>query len=271
MRQLCTTRLQSQLKSPQLIVSSSTPPKAAGLLVPLFFENDECHVLLTKRAAHMRSHAGEVAFPGGKVDPTDRNEVDAALREAWEEVGIEPTSVQVIGTLPNSMPSKHGIPCWAVIGLIPKPRWPSVISYQSDESFDLKLSIDEVDVAFSVPLSTFLGEANHRFSDIEWQGRNIRLHFWDLEVAEFQRASNPIGTLEGAKESICVWGLTARVCSDVISIFRFYLIHDSTRAQFLIEVAKMVYDRQPDYPQLATQVVPLSDSPASVTSSATKL
>src|SRR3982751_1666988 len=74
------------------------PPRPAAVLVALFEEDGEVRVILTRRAAHLRSHTGEVSFPGGRIDPGEEA-VAAALREAAEEVGLEPATVQIVGQL----------------------------------------------------------------------------------------------------------------------------------------------------------------------------
>ncbi|DBA78794.1 TPA: hypothetical protein ACH3X1_008690 [Trebouxia sp. C0004] len=82
-------------------------PKAAAVLVPLFEDTDGVvRVLLTQRSANLSSHKGEVCLPGGKRDPDDADDVQCALREAEEELGLQPSSVQVIAQLPPFI-SKH--------------------------------------------------------------------------------------------------------------------------------------------------------------------
>ena len=73
--------------------------KAAAVLVPIIME-PEPRILLTRRADHLRSHGGQVSFPGGRIDPDDASPEAAALREAWEEVALDPEAVEVIGRLP---------------------------------------------------------------------------------------------------------------------------------------------------------------------------
>ncbi len=77
------------------------PPQRSAVLVLVAGDDDHADILLTERAAHLRAHAAQVSFPGGRVDPGDDGPVGAALREAQEEVGVRPESVQVVGTLPG--------------------------------------------------------------------------------------------------------------------------------------------------------------------------
>lgn len=73
----------------------------SAVLIPLCEKNNELHVVLTKRAEHLRKHAGQISFPGGKVEQSDKGIVDTALRESYEEIGIAPKTVEVIGQLKN--------------------------------------------------------------------------------------------------------------------------------------------------------------------------
>jgi len=77
------------------------PPVAAAVLIGLVQRPDGLAILYTERSPELRSHSGQVAFPGGKIDPTDRDAADAAIREANEEVDLEPADAQVIGFLPR--------------------------------------------------------------------------------------------------------------------------------------------------------------------------
>jgi coenzyme A diphosphatase NUDT7 len=119
-------------------------PKRAGILVPLFFEDGEWKFLYTVRASTMRTHPGDVAFPGGKRDVTDVDDIAAAVREAEEEIGL--ASMEVIGVL-EPMRSKAGLTCTPVVALI---------DYQS---FFPVPNVNEVDEIFSVPVS-FLIDAS---------------------------------------------------------------------------------------------------------------
>ncbi len=86
------------------LVEHVPPPdgtRRAAVLVALFPDGDDVRVVLTKRPLTMPTHAGHLAFPGGRADPEDTDEVATALREAHEEMGIEPSSVEVIGFLPS--------------------------------------------------------------------------------------------------------------------------------------------------------------------------
>ncbi|MBC7682507.1 MAG: CoA pyrophosphatase [Ferruginibacter sp.] len=113
-------------------------------------------ILLTERTAHMSSHAGQIAFPGGKVDATDADASAAALREAWEEVGLAPRYVQVIGELPVYVTGTAFI-VTPVVALV-------------QPGFTLVHQPEEVADAFEVPLAFLMDPAHHRRHALEWDG-----------------------------------------------------------------------------------------------------
>lgn len=117
---------------------SDRAPVRAAVLIPLVMR-DEATVLLTQRPSHMSSHAGQIAFPGGKIDPTDANAIAAALRETHEEVGIESRFIQVLGELPVYT-TGSGFLVTPVLGLL-------------EEGFALAPNPSEVADVFEVPLA----------------------------------------------------------------------------------------------------------------------
>ena len=138
------------------------PPGArvmlAAVLVPLIPREDEVHVLLTQRTAHLKDHPSQVSFPGGRVEGGDENRIETALREAYEEIGLARERVEILGTLPDyDMPS--GFRISPVIGWIEPP-------------FETRLDPVEVASAFEVPLSFLLDPANHQYRRYEFDGRS---------------------------------------------------------------------------------------------------
>nr|XP_002129842.1 peroxisomal coenzyme A diphosphatase NUDT7 [Ciona intestinalis] len=125
--------------------------KPAAVLVPLFEHEEELFVLLTKRTDKVGSHQGDVCFPGGKQDDTDDNIVATALRETWEEIGLKPSQVEVLGAM---------FPTVSYTRLLVTP----VIGFIKDVQ-DVKLNIntDEVDDIFACRLDFFLDSSSHKY------------------------------------------------------------------------------------------------------------
>ena len=120
--------------------------KPAGVLVPIFERDEGMSVLLTQRSAELKHHAGQVSFPGGRMEDSDADVAATAFREANEEVGIASHHITVLGYL-DTMPTITGYAVTPVVGII---------------SADAELSIDrsEVEYAFEVPLSFLLDDRN---------------------------------------------------------------------------------------------------------------
>lgn len=163
----------------------------AAVLVPLFVSDEapeDLAVLLTKRGKRLKTHKGEVCFPGGKRDPEDVDDIATALREAEEEIGLQRDAVRVLGRLPPVL-SKHRLSVHPVIGTIPA------------EFMHTGLNINplEVEAVFSVPLSRFLCADDYRFVDTEFCNKVIRIHHFDCDGYH-------------------VWGLTAHILIEVAKI-----------------------------------------------------
>ncbi len=147
------------------------PLKPAGVLVPIMERQGGLSVLLTQRAADLTHHAGQVSFPGGRMEEHDADVREAALRETHEEVGIEPQLVDVIGYL-DSMPTITGFAVTPVVGLI-------------QGGIEVVVDRTEVDYAFEVPLDYLLDESNDRLCNREFEGRQFRLvefHYNDERI-----------------------------------------------------------------------------------------
>ncbi|MEO8296212.1 MAG: CoA pyrophosphatase [Burkholderiales bacterium] len=129
-------------------LDAAIDPRPASVLVPLVRHGDELRVLLTRRTDHLRNHAGQISFPGGRVDPGDVDAVGTALREAQEEVGLAPQAVRIIGSLP-SYTTVTSFVVTPVVGLIEAGQ---------------VLQIDPFEVAevFEVPLLFLMNPAHHQ-------------------------------------------------------------------------------------------------------------
>ncbi len=137
------------------------PPAPAAVLVP-FVLGPAPGVLLTKRTAHLDKHAGQVSFPGGRIDPEDADADAAALREAWEEIALDPGQVTVLGRLGDFL-TGTGFRITPVIGLLP-PR------------LVFRPSPHEVEAVFELELSVLLDPDAPRLRAREVGGR--RRDFW---------------------------------------------------------------------------------------------
>lgn len=156
---------------------------AASVLVPLVERDNGLCVLLTKRTAHLRDHAGQISFPGGRVEAGDADAVATALREAEEEVGLTRQHVEVIGTLPEY----RTVTRFAVT--------PVVALVQP--SFQLTIDTNEVAEAFEVPLSFLMTPANHQRHVFDFEGK----------PREFLSMSWP--NIQYGNEPFFIWGATA--------------------------------------------------------------
>jgi 8-oxo-dGTP pyrophosphatase MutT (NUDIX family) len=139
--------------------SESPPPRLtpAAVLVPLVKREVELTVLLTQRTSHLAAHAGQVAFPGGRIEASDRDPVQAALREAQEEVGLPADHVCVIGRL-DTYVTGTGYEITPVVGLVRVP-------------YPMRADPDEVADIFEVPLAFIIDTANHERHSREFNGR----------------------------------------------------------------------------------------------------
>ncbi len=131
--------------------------RRAAVLVPLIEREPELTVLLTERTAHLAAHAGQVSFPGGGVEPQDRDDIAAALRETEEEIGLPPDRIDVIGRL-DTYVTRTGFRVEPVVGLVRPP-------------FTLRPDANEVADVFEVPLSVILDPAYPQRRSRMFQGR----------------------------------------------------------------------------------------------------
>ena len=184
---------------------SSRAPALAAVLVPIVMRGPDfaqSTILLTQRAKHMSTHSGQIAFPGGKVDPQDVSHQATALREAQEEVGLDPKHVQVIGELPVYV---TGTAFWVT----------PVIALVTPE-FELTPNPDEVQDVFEVPLSFLMNPAHHRRHVFDWQGKDR--HWFSMPYQESRLGSN--GESEVVERFI--WGATAAMLRN---FYRFLMVH----------------------------------------------
>ena len=137
------------------ILAREQPIRPAAVLVPVV-DHPQPTVLLTQRSAHLNDHAGQISFPGGKIDATDVSPLDAALREAEEEVGLNREFIEPIGYL-DLYGTSFGFRILPAVALV-KP------------GFKLRINHSEVDDAFEVPLAFLMNPANHQTHSKEFRG-----------------------------------------------------------------------------------------------------
>lgn len=144
------------------------PPGLSAVLIPLYGTKDGPALLYTRRSENLRSHPGEISFPGGRVDPTDAGPREAALREAMEEVGLDPGSIQRLAHVVDHQTYRGGMVC-AYVGRVegPPPTTPA--------------SLDEVAEVFLVPLADLLDPEAYESRRIEGMPRDRRVHYWNVQ------------------------------------------------------------------------------------------
>jgi 8-oxo-dGTP pyrophosphatase MutT (NUDIX family) len=160
--------------------------KPASVLVPIV-DRSAPTVLLTLRTAELASHAGQVAFPGGKIDPSDESPVAAALREASEEVGLAPLLVEPIGYLDLYL-------TFSGFRILPTVA-------RVEPEFTLKLNPREVTEAFEVPLDFLMDPKNHQRKTRDWKG--IPRDYYAMPFGERYIWGVTAGILRNLYERIC--------------------------------------------------------------------
>ena len=166
------------------IKNSLDDDRLAAVLVPLIWCNSDWQILMTKRAAHLSHHAGQISFPGGVLDASDKGLIDTALREAYEEISLTPTSVRVMGSL-QPVRSPAGFVVQPFVGII-----------DSDSFFELQPNPAEVDSIFTLPLAHIGQPDNFFFVPSEADGRGNS--YWVVLHPKYY-----------------IWGLSARILNDL--------------------------------------------------------
>jgi 8-oxo-dGTP pyrophosphatase MutT (NUDIX family) len=162
----------------------------AANLVPLHEKDGEMHVLLTRRPKHMRRHPGQLSVPGGRIEHGE-DPLTAALREAHEEIGLDPVRADVLGRLSEAIVLQSAFRLTPWVASVPYPY-----PYVADPR--------EVDEILHVPLSVLLRPGVHRIETREAYGMSLEVHFFTLGGDELWGATARI-----MWELLCIWRATA--------------------------------------------------------------
>jgi 8-oxo-dGTP pyrophosphatase MutT (NUDIX family) len=156
----------------------------AGVLVPLFMREEDLRVLFTQRTLMVKDHRGQIAFPGGVRDPEDAHLLATALRESFEEIGLVPEAVEVLGSLPG-VTTITGYHITPFVGLIPYP-------------YEFRTSPREVERLLALPVADFYPSEHWSSGPYVFQGHTTRVCYW-----------------QNGEE--VVWGATARILLNLLA------------------------------------------------------
>lgn len=138
---------------------------ASAVLVPLYKKEGAWHVMLIKRSNTVRAHKGEISFPGGKKDESDKDFRETALREGFEEIGLDPGEVEILGELDEEATLTSNFTVHAFLALIPYP-------------YPFAISEDEVDSLVEIPLAALLDKSNFKEEPDGSDGQNVMLYYY---------------------------------------------------------------------------------------------
>jgi len=167
--------------------------RAAAVLVPLLPRPEGLHVLFTERSKELRSHAGQISFPGGSVDQSDKDVRSAALREAREEVGLREEHVDILGTIDDCPTFVTGYVITPVVGVV------DPLAFTAAGRYPWEPSPAEIAALHELPLAEFMDPKNLK---IEWrarEGQMFELYWYNVQGAT-------------------VWGATARILHQLIRL-----------------------------------------------------
>ena len=147
-------------------IDAAPPLLRAAVLIPLFRSARGIEILFTRRTDTVLTHKGQISFPGGQREPTDRSLRETALRESYEEIGLEPSRVTILGEMDDMFTSVSGFVVTPVVGLV-------------DAALDdLTLAPAEVKSVFTVAIERLSDEQLHSTETREHDGNSFRIHFY---------------------------------------------------------------------------------------------
>jgi 8-oxo-dGTP pyrophosphatase MutT (NUDIX family) len=160
----------------------------AAVLVPIFCKDGEYHILFTQRSDQVQHHKGQISFPGGARSKADASPLDTALRESWEEIGVEAKDVEILGELDDTPTTISHFNISPFVALIPYPH-------------EFRLNHYEIDEIFSVPVSALLHKANKK-EGYSTFGNNVSAdYFYEYDGK-------------------VIWGATARIVQQFIEVWK---------------------------------------------------
>ena len=175
----------SQTKK-QNIILTDTPLAPAAVILPLYQKDGEYHILFTKRTENLEYHKGQICFPGGARDEEDKSLEDTALRETFEEIGVRPLDVEILGQLDNMGTVSSSFLITPFVGLIPYPC-------------EFVVNRDEIEEVVRVPISALLDKDNYWEEFQVHQGKNHLVCFYQYQGK-------------------VIWGATARILKQFLDL-----------------------------------------------------
>ena len=159
------TRTDSNINYDKKIINLFNNKKLtkSAVLVPITFENNSANIILTYRSAKLKDHAGQISFPGGRIDKKDLSPIDTAIRETKEEIGIEKKYINIIGNLDNYV-TGTGFQILPIIA--------NVIG-----GYDISINSKEVESVFKLPMSILMNKKNHDIQEKLYYNGEISYHY----------------------------------------------------------------------------------------------
>jgi len=154
----------------------------AAVLVPIIFDGDKCSILLTHRSAELKDHANQISFPGGRIDENDISPVHTAVRETYEEIGIDEKHINIIGNL-DAYITGTGFQILPIIA-------------QIDRKYKININSKEVESIFRLPIDFLMDKSNHEVDKKLYNNGNISYDY-NFNVINY--------------ETHYIWGATASI------------------------------------------------------------
>jgi 8-oxo-dGTP pyrophosphatase MutT (NUDIX family) len=139
--------------------------KESSVLVPVFIKDNELYILFTKRSFDVLHHKGQISFPGGAVSEADNSPLETALRESWEEIGIAPEDVKIIGRLDDALTVSSNFLIRPFVGLIPYP-------------YKFTINPNEIIELVEVPVKSLMNKMNFKAEYQEHENEEIKVYFY---------------------------------------------------------------------------------------------